>query len=359
MNDNNKEIINQKEYTNKFRMKINFGGTSLLLENDNFRKKTLLKLSNLRSQFKKDYFLSNRLKFSNKLFGTRIRKLNYLLMISMYISEGMNMFSILKLNKEKIADKEFKNIFSFLNYQNNIINISSLFLFGNYLNYTNPKMFLTILTSTFIFKSIGAFQNIYIDSTDEEKKNLKGFINNKFPKIFKIFFIDDYFQIPNLKFIDCNEITITKQILSFATVCSLNIFLKSNLKSYTFSNMNLKIPYFNSKHLKMFLWLFVIGKISSFFGHLGYFTLDLLTIEGLMLIFTNLSIINPFYIPPMLIFFIFNPYSMFIFSSTKNNFEDNDTTLNEYKKKGYYERFKIRFKFLALNLFLFSKKIYF
>ncbi len=358
-NQNNKQNENsQKEYTNKFRMRINFEGSSLLMETDNFRKKTLLKLSNLRSEFLKDYFLSNNLKFSNKIFGTKLRKINYLLMISLYISEGLCMFYILKsnFNKNLIADQNDK--FSELKYQNSIVNVSSLYLLGNYINFIRPKTLFGILFSTFMFKSIGTIQNTYENSSSQEKKKIEDFVERfNFSKVFKKLFMNDLFKIPNLKMIDCNEITIAKQFISFSTVCCLNLFLKSNLKTYNLSNLN--IPFFNTKHLKMFLWLFVIGKLSNFFGHLGFYSLDLFTLEGIFLLLSKLLIINPYYVAPMICFFICNPYSLFIFSPTKNNFDDNDTIANEYKKKGYLERFKIRIKFLTLNLFFYTKKIYF
>ena len=68
--------------------------------------------------------------------------------------------------------------------------------------------------------------------------------------------------------------------------------------------------------------------------------------EGLSSILISNICINPSFIPFYMMIFFINPYSIFIWSSGKNNMK-RDVYEKIYSNKNRFEKFKIYFKYLT------------
>ena len=350
--------MNKNEFKNDYRSRILIKDKySLLLENKATSKKFLIKISSLLSKFTTSIQIINRTTLSDMLkqkgFLSKVRLFNYFSMRTFLLIEASKLiyYFYKSYNKKEFNESEYDSISK---CSNSAAKIFLNFFFGRVFNYYTPYATTSFIVADFMSK-YGAYlqsNNFKFDIESNSSNSGKTIYLKKM--INSAFFSD--ILLKNMLFIDLDQVSFQKFILSYGIVNILHMLFNDNKKLYSFGN--LAITYFNSKYLKVFFAFFLISKFSNFLGLIGFDCFNLHTTDGLIMTTTLFAIKNIYYLPCLSLLFIFNPYSLYIFSSAKNSLEE-EVIEKEYRKKNYLRRLIIRTKFMFLNLFFFSKNLYF
>lgn len=356
-----KSTQSKKLFNNSYRSRMNIKDYSLLLEHMSGKKRLAIKISNSLTLISDAIQVINRLKILDYLklnhFGTKIRFFNHISIRLFLIFEAFCIGKTLISLKDDFYSsyKSYKDI-NFDKYKDipdSIFKISSIYFIGRLFNFYSPKLLFTFILIDLSMKYIS-----------KKEKNMLANINNNSSTYLTVQNnSNDYFQylalknnnilnISNLKLIEFEDIQLSKLLLSYSIIKTLDLLIKDNLKTAY------KIPIFNTKHLKVFLILYAIGKFTNWLGLLGYSSVDFHTTEGLIISLCNLIAINKYYLLGFFPLYLFNFYSLFIYSSTKNRLNEN--YLNEnYYVKNRIERYYIMLKFHLINMYFYSRKIYY
>lgn len=366
----------KKDFKNDFRARLNVKNYSLLLEHNNFRKKTAIKLSNNITKLSSTIQIINNLTIWDMLkikgFSSKIRFFNSIAIKGFLVYEvyylGKIVFHNLNINNNylNIDSKSICNGFdsnkNFHKASDSIFKLLTIFYLGRLVNFYTPKVLTSFIFADFIFKyfSFADKNNIRTEENKNDNnlsyKNLISIINIKLKNLLSYNVVTNL-PFTNIRIIDYEEFTLQKMLVVYSLVKMLHLNFNDNKKFYKASN-TISIQYINTKHLKMFFSLYFLGKLSNWFGLMGVSTLDLHSTEGIVITAASLLAINKFYLIGFVPIFLFNPYSLFIYSSVKNHLNE-EYMKNSYYSKNRLERIKIMALFFGINMFFYSKKIYF
>jgi hypothetical protein len=355
----------KNEFKNDFRSRLNIKGYSLLLEHNNFRKKTAIKLSNNMSVITNTIQVINNLKFIDyfkaKNFGSKIRLFNNTALKAFILYEIFFLGKVFIQSSSNKCELNFmkrlkENYFasttpSYKEASNSIAKILVTFYLGRLINIYSPKLLFGFIFGDILFKYFSYYESFL----DTNKKQVNIF-ENKLKKLLALNNIDSL-PFRNLKVVEFQECTLQKMLVVYSVVKMLHLNFNDNRKFYNMQNV-LKIQYLNTKHLKVFFSLYFLGKLSNWFGLIGVPTLDLHNTEGLGMTMITLFGLNKFYLLGFLPIFLFNPYSLFIYSSIKNHLNE-EYMKNTYYSKSRMQRIKVMTTFFAINMFFYSKAIYY
>ena len=411
---NKNQSINNTDNRILYRQRLEIKGNLLTLENSNYRKSLSISISNTINNLSA---VSKHVKYmkiiniaNNKIFPTNLMKLNHIIFsffiifstakilfcfINKYNNNNNNYFNnqnnLLYNTKFDIGypyiqalKKEFDNI-EYYNNPNYILQVFLLFKMFKYVNFMMPKrtfflfLFNILLINTLNnkslfdkyvfnrFKDVEGIDNCYYfinknDSEINEEISKFHMLLNKADIEAQIKLDSNYLKnkrkdlLYSLIQVDNPSIQYTKCIFALGLIGLLNSFVSDNSKYFNLSNI--KIKYFNSKNIKIFTILFVVSKVCNSLNSFGLDVINISSLEGIIFSSITLASFKPSYILSFGMYFLFNPYSLLVFSNAKNSINE-ELIDYEYKKKDVLNKFLIRAKFMLLNLIAYSKDIYF
>lgn len=335
----------KQEFKNTYRQRINIKGESLLLENDNYRKRLVIKIVNSVRDYKKQSVLMKSLTFQKM---NVLQKLNFLIISGYIIYESSNLItSIHTLSPHIKVHKKDKYMESadmtITSISNSLFKIYSIYKVGNFINFLFPNRLFYI--------SIFQFMVPYI---------IRQICNSSYfsqPQSSTKFLISSFNSFSSESLILSSDLY-NQTLLSFSIVLLLDRLLLSKVKYTNLKFLPFQVKYFNTKNPKMLLSLFFISKITKYLSLLGLSSIDISSFESIVTGSFCVFLVKKSLLLSISLWFMFNPYSYFIFSSTKNSLNE-DIINRDYKNRSRLEKVNIYLYFMLINLFLYSKDVYF